>query len=166
MKQFTRIALVFILFFLSGYAVSGQTASFTEDYISGCSPLVVHFTNTSTGATSYTWNLGNGVSTGTTNASTSYTAAGTYTVTLTAYNGSSSSVSTVIITVYPTPTVSFYADDTAVCPGVPVTFTSTSSSGVAGPMTYILNFDVEVHKAHRAPAVVFISEVEANSVAH
>jgi len=140
MKHLCRIALVFFMLFLSAYTVSGQTASFTEDYVSGCSPLVVHFTNTSTGATSYSWNLGNGVITGSTDPSTSYITPGTYVVTLTAYNGSSSSVSTVTITVYPTPTVSFYASQTAVCPGVPVTFFSTSSSGVAGPLTYIWNF--------------------------
>ena len=140
MMHFTRVVFVFFVLFLSGFSVNGQTANFTEDYISGCAPLVVHFTNTSTGATSYNWNLGNGVITAMTNASTSYLTAGTYTVTLTAYNGSSSNTHTVIITVYPTPTVNFTADDTAVCPGVPVTFTSTTSSGVAGPLTYMWNF--------------------------
>lgn len=30
----------------------------------------------------------------------------------------------------------------------------------------ILNFDVEVYKAHRAPAEVIIGEVEANAIAH
>jgi len=141
MKQFTHIALLCFLFIISGYSVSGVTASFTEDHISGCSPLVVNFTNTSTGATSYIWNLGNGdPPTSLTNPSTSYITAGTYTVTLTAYNGSSSSVATVVITVYPTPTVMFTASDTAVCPGVPITFTSTSLSGVAGPLTYSWNF--------------------------
>ena len=140
MKPLCNLVLVFFLFFLSAHSVSGQTANFTEDYISGCAPLVVHFTNTSSGATSYSWNLGNGVITAITDPSTSYLTAGTYTVTLTAYSGSSSSTHTVIITVYPTPTVNFYASDTSVCFGTPVTFTSTTSSGVAGPMTYSWNF--------------------------
>ena len=140
MKQLTRIALVVLLLLISGYTVNGQTANFTEDYISGCSPLVVHFTNTSTGATTYSWNLGNGVITAITSPSTSYIAAGTYTVTLTASSGSSSTTHTVIITVYPTPTVNFTVSDTSICPGVPVTFTSTTSSGVAGPLTYLWNF--------------------------
>ena len=135
-----RLVLITFLFLVSAFTVNGQTANFTADYISGCSPLVVHFTNTSTGATSYSWDLGNGVVTPITDPSTSYTDAGTYTVTLTAYNGSSTSTHTITITVYPTPTVTFFADDTAVCLGTPVTFTSTSSSGVAGPVTYIWNF--------------------------
>ncbi|MFI5195469.1 MAG: PKD domain-containing protein [Chitinophagales bacterium] len=156
MKLFTHIALVLFLFFISGYSVSGQTASFTEDYISGCSPLVVHFTNTSTGATSYSWNLGNGTPlTGLTNPSTSYSSVGTYTVTLTASNGSSASVATVIITVYPTPTVSFTANDTAVCPGVAITFTSTSSSGVAGPVTYQWNFGDGTSSTAASPTHTF-----------
>ena len=140
MKPCYNRLLLFLLFFLSAYTVSGQSANFTEDYISGCAPLVVHFTNTSTGATSYSWNLGNGVITAITDPSTSYLTAGTYTVTLTAYSGSSSSTHNVIITVYPTPTVSFYASDTSVCMGEPITFTSTTTSGVAGPMTYSWNF--------------------------
>ena len=140
MKHFTRAVLLCFLFFIQGLTVYGQTANFTEDYISGCAPLVVHFTNTSTGATSYNWNLGNGTTTPGPDASTSYLTPGTYTVTLTAYNGSSSSTHTITITVYPTPTVNFYADDTSVCPGVPVTFTSTTSSGVAGALTYMWNF--------------------------
>ncbi len=140
MKLFYKHLFSFFVLFLSAYAVSGQTANFTEDYISGCAPLVVHFTNTSSGATSYSWDLGNGVITGITDPSTSYLTAGTYTVTLTAYNGSSTSTHSVIITVYPTPTVSFTADDTSVCMGTPITFTSTSTAGVAGAMTYSWNF--------------------------
>ncbi len=129
---------------------------FTEDYVAGCAPLVVHFTNTSTGATSYSWDLGNGTPlTGLTNPSTSYTAAGTYTVTLTAYNGSSSSVTMVTITVYPTPTVSFTASDTSVCPGTPITFTSTSSSGVAGPLTYMWNFGDGTSSTSASPTHTF-----------
>lgn len=144
MAHFARVSIAFFMFILTVFSVSGQTANFTVDYISGCAPLVVHFTNTSTGGASYNWNLGNGVTlTGvpfSTAPSTSYTSAGTYTVTLTAINGSSSNTHTLIITVYPTPTVSFIANDTAVCPGEPVVFTSTSSPGVTGPLAYTWNF--------------------------
>jgi gliding motility-associated-like protein len=154
-KPFYNRIFLFLLFFLSAYAVSGQTASFTEDYVSGCAPLVVHFSNTSSGATSYSWNLGNGVITALTDPSTSYLTAGTYTVTLTAYSGSSSNTHSVIITVYPTPTVNFYASDTAVCMGEPVTFTSTTSSGVAGPLTYSWNFGDGTSSTASGPTHIF-----------
>ncbi len=140
MRFFVRIIFLMCMVFFSAYAASGQIANFTADYTAGCAPLVVHFTNTSTGATSYSWNLGNGATPIIANPSTSYTTPGTYTVTLTAYSGGSSSTHTITITVYPVPTVNFYANDTSVCPGTPVTFTSNSLGGVAGPLTYTWNF--------------------------
>ena len=124
----------------SAHVAKGQSANFTSDYSAGCSPLVVHFTNTSTGATSYFWDLGNTTTSTLTNPSTSYSTPGTYIVTLTAYNGSSSNTHTMTITVYPFPTVNFSANMTSVCPGSPVVFTSTSTGGVPGPLTYSWNF--------------------------
>ncbi|MBC7552854.1 MAG: PKD domain-containing protein [Taibaiella sp.] len=134
-----RLLLLFVLFFTASSA-KALTAGFTADYVSGCSPLVVHFTNTSSGATSYFWDLGNGTTSTLTNVSGSYITAGTYTVILTAYNGSSSTTQTMTITVFPSPTVSFYASDTAFCPGGSTTFTSTSTPGVSGAVTYLWNF--------------------------
>jgi len=140
MKFFIRIITIMCSFFFFAITASGQNANFTADYIAGCEPLVVHFTNTSTGATSYFWDLGNTTTTTITNPSTSYTSAGTYTVKLTAYNGSSSSVRTLVITVYPRPTVNFTASPTTVCAGAAVVFNSTSTSGVPGPMNYSWNY--------------------------
>lgn len=130
--------LIFALFISQG--AGAVTANFTADFPNGCAPHVVHFTNTSTGATSYSWNLGNGIITPLTNPSTSYLAPGTYTVTLTAYDGGASDTKTMVITVHNLPTVDFFASITAICPGAPVTFTSTSTPGVPGAMTYLWNF--------------------------
>ena len=123
--------------------------------MAGCAPLVVHFTNTSSGAASYSWNLGNGTTSLLTDVSGSYLTPGTYTVTLTASNGSTSSVSTAVVTVYPAPTVSFYADDTAVCPGVAVNFTSTTIGGVPGAISYIWNFGDGTSSTSSSPSHVF-----------
>lgn len=62
-------------------------ASFTADSTSGFPPLDVNFVNTSTGATSYYWDFGNGSDSIGLNASTIYDNSGTYIVTLYAYNG-------------------------------------------------------------------------------
>jgi len=134
--------LLTILLLLVQSAVAGAvTAGFTVDYAAGCAPHVVHFTNTSTGAVSYSWNLGNGTITPVTNPSTSYLAVGTYTATLTAYGADGSTdTHTMLITVHPLPTVSFSAADTSICPGEAVSFINTSSSGVPGPMTWLWNF--------------------------
>lgn len=62
------------------------TAGFTEDKTSEClAGNVFNFTNTSkinSGTLTYTWDLGDGTTAGTTDASHSYTAGGTYTIAL------------------------------------------------------------------------------------
>ncbi len=133
----------FFVFFLclGSFIVKGQlTASFTASDTAGCAPMIVHFTNTSTGATSYSWDLGNGTITSIANPSASYSSAGTYTVTLTASNSGSSVTYSLIIIAYKTPSVSFSANDSIVCKGMPITFTSTSISNAWGPLAYTWNF--------------------------
>lgn len=136
-----RYLYALIIFLFTGVTALAVTANFTVDYSSGCSPLVVHFTNTSTGATSYFWNLGNSITTTSTSPSTSYLVVGTYTVTLTATGPGGSDVKTMVITVHPNPVVSFVASDTTVCPGATVLFSNSSTSGgTPGPLTYVWNF--------------------------
>ncbi len=140
MKPLTRLLLLFFAFSAVSFSSKALTAGFTADHMAGCAPLVVNFTNTSIGATGYSWDLGNGIITPVTDPSTSYTSPGTYTVILTVYGTGGPLTHTMTITVYPSPTVSFTADDTSVCPGTSVSFTSTSIGGVAGPLTYVWNF--------------------------
>jgi gliding motility-associated-like protein len=74
------------------------TALFTADPTSGISPLTVNFTNQTIGATTYSWNLGNGSTSSATNPNTVYNAGGTYTIELLASSGScSASYSTTIV---------------------------------------------------------------------
>ena len=126
---------------LTGWCSYAQvTAGFNTSPSSGCAPLVVSFTNTTSPApgTSYVWDMDNGTGPITLrDPSTSYFSPGTYTVTLTATNGSSSSIARKLITVNPSPVVSFSASDTVGCPGTTVTFSSSSSAGVSGPVTYL-----------------------------
>lgn len=67
--------------------ITNVDASFTADPGSGSYPLTVNFTNTSTGATSYTWDFGNSASSLLSNPSTVYSGSGVYEVTLYASNG-------------------------------------------------------------------------------
>lgn len=72
----------------------------TADFTSEISDLAVTFTNTSINATSYTWDFGDSTGTSTdVNPSYTYAQDGTYTVQLTASNGSESSVITKDVTV-------------------------------------------------------------------
>ncbi|MBS1687788.1 MAG: PKD domain-containing protein [Bacteroidetes bacterium] len=109
---------------------------------SGCAPLVVAFTNSSSGATSYKWNLGNGVISTGTIPSTTYSTPGTYTVTLTAYNGTDSSVKTktAYITVYDVPAVSFSGSPLKGCPGTCVNFSDASNLKAPGSGSYLWDF--------------------------
>jgi len=75
------------------------TAGFKANITSGLAPLTVAFTDTSTGAESWSWNFGDGTISTEKNPVHTYTEPGTYTVTLTVTNKDGSSSATVTITV-------------------------------------------------------------------
>lgn len=129
--------MLLVVLALSGKAL---TASFTSSVISGCAPLTVSFTNTSTGATSYQWNFGNGNTSTQASTSATFPSPGNYTVTLTAYNGSSNSTYSVTITVYALPNVNFTASPTTACANTPITFTDQSTLNAPGTPQYSWNF--------------------------
>src|SRR6476620_4840850 len=108
MQRFTCAVIMAVLYCCLSVGARGQVANFTVDDSSGCAPLVVHFTNT-TGCASctYTWSLTSTATSTLTDVSASYVTPGTYTVTLTANNGGSTTVHTSTVTVFPTPTVGF-----------------------------------------------------------
>lgn len=98
---------------------------------SNCVNTLVQFTNTSTippGNTivSYTWNLGNGVTSNQVNPTNTYTSQGPFTITLgaTSDQGCSSSA-TNTLGIYPPPVVTFSADN--VCFGDNTQFTNTTT---------------------------------------
>jgi trimeric autotransporter adhesin len=73
----------------------GVVANFTASPVSGTAPLNVQFTDTSTGgATSWSWDFGDGTTSTAQSPSKTYSAPGTYTVALTASNGTSSNTVT------------------------------------------------------------------------
>lgn len=117
------------------------TASFSTSINSGCSPVVVNFTDNSTNTpTSWSWNLGNGVTSSVQNPSTTYITPGTYIVTLTATNASGSSTDTAHITVYASPTISFTSPDTVLgCPPLSASFTNSTTTGGTSA-TYLWDF--------------------------
>jgi gliding motility-associated-like protein len=127
-----RYALAIILFLCCGTADAQLTANFTASPVSGCSPVIVNFTDQSTGSpTQWRWDLGNGVISTLRNPSATYFTPGTYTVKLTIHNatGADSIVKTNLITVYANPVVAFSASDTTGCFPLPVHFTDQSTAG-------------------------------------
>ena len=145
-RQSTVLSVIsFCLLLLAGSLLSpgakAQTALFTADDTAGCKNIIVRFTNTSTGATGYSWDLGNGNTSTLKDAAGTYMAVGTYTVTLTAFSGSGgSSKYSMLIRVYDDPVVNFNSVNRAVCPGSPVVFTNTSISNCWGALSYKWSF--------------------------
>lgn len=76
-----------IIFLLSSFKLNSQVfqANFSADTLSGCVPVVINFTNTSTPDTNvnYFWDFGNGTTSNLKNPSTIYVTPGQYTVSLT-----------------------------------------------------------------------------------
>lgn len=141
-NRFRAVLLLLVALFFYTQAGAQVTAGFTASPTSGCAPLLVNFTNTTSPAagTSYVWTFGSLSTSTLTNPSTSFTVPGVHVVTLVATNGAATSTYTLSVTVHPQPTVNFVADDTTVCPGAPVTFTSTTIAGVPGAVTYTWAF--------------------------
>ena len=128
------ITILFITLLTESRAFSQLSAAFTATPISGCSPIVVQFTDQSTGnPLQWKWDLGNGVTSFLQNPSTTYFNAGTYNVKLVVRNaaGADSIIQSRVITVYPNPVVDFSASDTSGCFPFPVQFSdlSTTQSG-------------------------------------
>ncbi len=94
-------------------------ANFTGTNLSGCASLVVTFTNTSTNSTSWSWNFGDGSTSTAQNPVHTYTAAGTYTVSLIAYNPPNSDTLVMVnyVTVGQSPVLNAAASTSVSCNG-------------------------------------------------
>ena len=137
MTTFTLFRTGFISIFLALLGFTGKAQlnpQFTATPTSGCSPLVVSFTDQTTGnPTQWKWDLGNGITSFLQNPSTTYFIPGIYTVKLVVENGTGtdSIIKTQYITIYENPVVDFNASPRSGCFPLPVHFTdlSTSASG-------------------------------------
>jgi len=117
---------------------------------------VVQFTDTSTGSpTSWGWNFGDGVTDTARNPGHVFGAAGSYTVTLTVSNASSSKSTTRAVTVTTPPqTAAFTYSPSSPVEGQPVQFTDASTSG---PVSWQWNFSDGATDAAQNPSHTFES---------
>jgi gliding motility-associated-like protein len=158
-----KIAGLFIL--LSGifYFAEAQapTANFTANITAGCSPLVVSFTDLSTGnPTAWSWNFGNGATSTLQNPTSTYFTPGTYTVTLTVSNAAGSNTLTrpQYITVYEPPTVDFSGFPTMGCFPVRTQFTDLSTPGAGNTdVAWLWDFGNGTQSTAQNPYVIFNS---------
>ncbi len=124
-----------VLSLLSLICLAQPHANFIASPVSGCAPLVVNFSDLSTGnPTSWKWTLGNSTTSFLQNPSVTYFNPGTYTVKLVVQNAAGKDSLTRInyITIYAQPTVDFSASAVSGCFPLSVDFhdLSATSSGV------------------------------------
>jgi PKD repeat protein len=133
--RIVQLMAVLFLFLVSSKAdAQTPTASFSMDVQTGCAPLSVNFTNTSSGANSFSWTFGNTNSSSQTDPSTVYLAPGSYTVTLTAtntVNGLSASTTQTVVVVND-PIAAFNTTTLSACEDVnTICFNNTSSNAAS-----------------------------------
>jgi PKD repeat protein len=124
---------VFTYQYVTPVLISDPQPSFTVvQPVTGCIPFIVQFNNTSTGASSYSWNFGNGNTSLLANPSATYATAGVYSVTLNATeNGCTRSVTLPNIITANQATVNFSFTPASGCLPLSVSFTDLSPAAVS-----------------------------------
>jgi gliding motility-associated-like protein len=118
-------------------------ASFTADRNSGCAgQFQVNFTNTSTGATSYLWDLGDGDFSNDVNPSKIYLFPGNKIIRLIAYNGSQSDTATAIIQSFRSPVIQFTLNKDTACVNTAVCTNQNITLGDAPLVSGIWDFGI------------------------
>ncbi len=124
-----------VLFSLCSTLLFAQLrADFVMDRSSGCSPLVINFTNTTTGASAnatWEWNFGNGNNADIKNPSAIFVEEKNYTITLKVTDGTQTSTQTKTITVNKSPVIDFTVSPAVTCLPDATNFTATSDVSVA-----------------------------------
>ena len=143
LRNLSQFLLLASLLLISEWASAQVTADFTSNTASGCSPLIVNFSNLSTGTgLSYSWNLGNGNTSVSENPSASYITPGTYTITLTATGsgGTDTETKTGYITVFTPPVPDLAPSQNIGCFPFAIDFTDLSVVGDSPIATWSWDF--------------------------
>ena len=139
-KHLTFTGFIFLLPFTTHAQL---IADFSADTSYGCSPLLINFSDKSTGIpTAWFWDFGNGNTSVLQNPSTVYLKPGFYTVKLIASNDTMSDtlIRNAFIIAYSPPTSNFSATPLTGCAPLPVTFTDRSSPNSSAIVTWYWDF--------------------------
>lgn len=127
------LLVLFFLLCISATGFAQPKAAFTSNSTAACAPLVVQFTDASTGQSlSYKWDFGNGTGSTLQNPGVLYNTSGNFTVKLvvTDANGNKDSViKDNYVTVYAKPAIDFDATPTSGCTPLLVNFTDKTAAG-------------------------------------
>ncbi len=147
-----KFAFAFLIIIIPAFSI-GQSASFTYQSTNGlyCNPSTINFTQTCTGnPIGFTWSFGNGQFSNSANPSMVFTAAGPYTVKLTAIFGAEAIETSQTIVINPSISSSISVDRNYICkPGV-VNFTASATGAIA---SYDWNFGDAVTANTTSPTI-------------
>jgi gliding motility-associated-like protein len=127
------LATTFLWFAVFSAKAQAPTPNFSASPLAGCSPVIVNFTDLSTGnPTAWLWDFGNGNTSTLRNPTATYFTPGTYNVSLRVTNASGTNilVRPAYITVYEPPVVNFSGNSTSGCYPKTVQFTDLSTPGI------------------------------------
>lgn len=162
--------LPILLLLLSTQTVCGQLlCRFTVSDTAGCSPLIIHFTDSSTGnPTSWYWDFGNGDTSNLQNPVDSFIDSGTYHIFLRISNSNSTDSQYLSIHIFPKPILSFAPSSTfAQCPPFPVQYTNTSSKDTINTKWYFGDGDtssaVNPYHIYKYPQTYSVTLLAQNS---
>lgn len=156
-----RLFRAFILFALSTASIAAKAqvaAQFSATPSSGCSPLIVRFTDESQGnPDQWRWDLGNGTISFLQNPSATYFSPGKYTVKLVARNASSedSVIKTEYIEVFANPRVDFASSSTSGCYPLAVNFSDMSVPGSGTITSWLWDFGDGTTSTLQSPSHVY-----------
>lgn len=158
MKKYFSILLV--LTTALNIAKAQVNASFTQTVSSGCSPLVVTFTDQSTGpVTSWNWNFGNGNTSTQQNPAAAYLNPGTYDVSLVVSDGVNFDTFHMpnAVTVYADPRPNFTVSQTLGCSPLNVQFSDQTLIGDGPISSYIWDFGDGTNSSAASPGHVYLN---------
>lgn len=166
-RTITCCLLTILLSGLLSIRLNGQSgvtlnANFSQDKATGCLPLIVQFTDQSTGTgLTHVWDFGNGNTSALKNPGAIYTQAGNYTVTLivTDKTGAKDTfVKSLAVRVFANPVAAFTAPVIKGCSGQEFSFIDTAKQ-VSAPITdYFWNFGDGSQSTDKNPKHTFLSD--------
>jgi gliding motility-associated-like protein len=159
-KVYLRVTFLLAIISL-GFSVTAQVSTnFSATPASGCAPLIVRFTDESTGnPNQWRWDLGNGTISFLQNPSATYFTPGKYTIKLVAKNagGEDSVTKTEYIEVFAKPEVQFFSSTATGCYPLPVQFYDASTSVGDSIVSWLWDFGDGSTSTLQSPSHVFTS---------
>jgi FOG: PKD repeat len=153
--------LPFMLLLAASAFAQTMVPEFTANRVSGCAPLVVQFTDQTTGnPRSWNWDFGNGTLSTVQNPVVTFSQPGTYSVTLVVRNndGTTGITKTDFITVNPSPRAAFTSNLTTGCVPVTVRFQDASTAAGGSIVAWQWNFDDGTSSTEQNPQKTYDKE--------